>query len=149
ILTQGNAADAVPGALGQPGTRVLAGQTDLDFNQPNGIRAFLGFWGTCEPTVAFEPSGFLFEKKTVGANFRPDRTASPILVVPVNRIDLGSNSGFALSDPLVGRTGAASFTSSQILWGAEGNVLVNCVRCWGFEADFLTGFKYLDLHEDL
>src|SRR5262249_22305628 len=44
LVTTGNTAAAVPGALGQPGTQVLFGSNDVDFGGLSGVRGTLGLW---------------------------------------------------------------------------------------------------------
>ena len=67
LVTTGSLDDDFPGAIGQPGTRVLFGESDIDFGAFSGGRLSAGYWLDCEHTCAFEASGFVLEKRS------PDR----------------------------------------------------------------------------
>ena len=65
LVTAGSPGDAVPGALGQPGTRILFGG-DLDSQGHNGGRFEAGFWLDDSHTVGIEAGYFFLGSRTNG-----------------------------------------------------------------------------------
>src|SRR5262245_8058238 len=58
VLTSADPFDVNPGALGQPGTHVLLGGTDVDNRTRNGGRFNLGYWFDDCQTIGMEGSYF-------------------------------------------------------------------------------------------
>src|SRR5689334_24905725 len=50
ILTLGSSSDAIPGALGQPGTQILLGNSGIDYRTLSGVRVEGGWWISPEQT---------------------------------------------------------------------------------------------------
>lgn len=57
-LTTGSPADANPGALGQPNTRVVLGETRFEFQGASGVRPTIGANLTSDDFLSIEVSGF-------------------------------------------------------------------------------------------
>jgi hypothetical protein len=148
LVTTGSAADAFPGALGQPGTRVLYGGSG-DFGANSGGRFTLGSWLDCERTIGLEASGFWLAQRSAGFSAASDPTGNPSLYVPVFRADLGREGVYRVADPVVRFNGGVAVNSQMQLWGAEANGVFNVVRGNGVSIDLLGGFRYADLTESL
>jgi hypothetical protein len=158
LVTTGNPNDALPGALGQPGTRALFGGSGLDYGAFSGGRLNLGGWLDSEQTFGVEASGFLFEQRALHFAAASNSTGNPPLYIPIINQDptspsFGRQSSYTIADPLFpglgGTLGNVSVSSESRLWGAELNGLLNIVRRGSWTFDGLLGFRYVDLAENL
>ncbi len=148
IATLGSPADTVPGALGQPNTRVVSPGT-LNYGPFSGGRITLGGWLDDDRTWGVEGSAFLLETRT-SQFFAGSAPGGPVFFVPFQ--DGGAVPPAESAFPF-GAGGATSgfiaATNSTRLWGSEGNILVNLGRSSSFSLTGLAGFRYLDLAENL
>src|SRR5262245_38160655 len=62
LVTRGSAADAIPGALGQPTTQILYGNQSDNFGAFSGARLKAGMWLDADRQWAFEVGGFVLER---------------------------------------------------------------------------------------
>jgi hypothetical protein len=143
------------GVLGQPDTAVLFGGS-VNHEDFSGGRFTVGWW--CDPCerLGFEASYFFLGQRSIG--YDAASTGTPLLARPffdVNPAVNGENSELVANPAvaslpnLIPLTGAVHIRQSTELWGMEGNALWNCWRgCWG-RLDFLSGFRYLQLKENL
>jgi len=137
------------GALGQPSTRVLFGNSDVNFGTFSGMSFTLGGWFDTDHILGIEGSGFLLEKRSNQFGASSDSLGNPPLYIPAYNIQAGAERALAVSDPLRGFAGNVYVTSTLQLWGAECNGLFNVWRRPGFEASLLVGFRYASLNETL
>jgi len=149
LVSTGNPLDPFPGALGQPGTRVLFGGQGLDYGALSGVRLTLGGWLNCDGTCGLEGGGFLLERGAKGFGAGSDAAGNPPIFLPVFRSDLGREGTFIISDPLRVFAGSVAVVSTSRLWGAEVNGYRNVARRGGLSLDALAGFRYLNLEERL
>ena len=159
LLTTGDPTNAVPGALGQPGTRVLFGGSGLDYGTFSGGRLMVGGWLDSDQAIGIEGGGFLFEQKAIRFAVASDNTGVPPIYLPVINQDPASanfrgQGSFTVADPLfpsvIGPTsGNVAVSSATRLWGAELNGLFNLARAPSWRLDGIVGFRYLDLQESL
>src|SRR5579863_8341068 len=63
LVTSGSASDAVPGALGQPGTQVIYGGQSVDLGAANGWRLDTGVWLDHEQRFGLEAGFFILERQ--------------------------------------------------------------------------------------
>lgn len=162
LVTTSNPTDV--GTLGAPSTRVLFGGSGLDYGTFSGIRSTLGTWLNPEQSVGIAARGFLLERRTVTFSAQSDAAGNPLLAFPVfDPLPAGTPLPFNIQPPgatLPGEAGlfitqAGNFaggltvSSSTRLWGAEGDGLFNLVRNDRWQLDWITGFRYLDLNENL
>jgi hypothetical protein len=151
LLTTGNPTAANGGEVGDPSTRVLFGNRNLDYGAFSGGRVTLGYWLDCDRNCGIEASGFLLESKVIRFSGASDAAGNPLLVMPT-RSPIGTENGFVVSTPgpvFTPATGNINFSSSSRLWGGDGN---GSLKMWCSEVlrvDLLAGFRYLDLEEDL
>ena len=149
LLTTGNPTDAVPGAIGQEGTRTLFGGHGLDDGAFSGVRATLGGWLDDGRTIGLEASVFALEQRRTGFAAASDGQGNPPLYVPLFNVGTGQPGSFTLADPLFGAAGGAAVSSSTRLRGLEGNAYWNVARTGSLSVDLLAGYRYLSLREDL
>jgi hypothetical protein len=156
VTTTTEPGSAEPGAIGQPGTRVLFGGNPIDFDSFSGIRATVGGWVDCDCTLGIEASGFLLERRTSVFHAASDGNGNPFLGFPVFEVEAASAIQSAVpvtfpADPTsaIFSRGSILVSSASRLWGAEANGLVNVLRSCNCCLDLLAGFRYLDLQERL
>jgi hypothetical protein len=149
LVSTGGPQDATPGAIGQPLTRILYGDSGANYGANSGFRFTLGGWLNCEQTFGFEGSGFVFERRSAGFSAASNGAGIPPLYSPVFRADLSREGVYRIADPAAGFAGGVSVNSQSRLWGAEANALANVMRRNGMSIDLLAGFRYADLAESL
>lgn len=138
-----------PGALNQPGTKVVIGQQDIDSEIRHGGRLTAGcFLDHCH-TWALEGSYFyLVERsvgRTVGSSGQP---GSPLLSIPFFDVTTAMDSATFLANP--GRfAGTATLTMENWVQGAEINFLYDLSTSMGIGIHLLGGFRYVNVHENL
>jgi hypothetical protein len=146
LATAGSIADAVPGALGQPGTRVLLGNADLDYKTFSGGRLSAGFWVDPNQALGLEARGFLLQRRTLTQALGSDANGNPGIFRPLNDAALGQDS-FTVSFPGMVSGNLAVASRSQ-LWGAEANACTSLYDGGGaLNMTLLGGFRYLNLDE--
>jgi hypothetical protein len=143
------------GSLNDPRTKVLFGDSDIDFGRVNGMKFDLGAWLDDQHLWAIEGSGFLLERRAQGAQFSSDAGGTPLLALPfnnittiVNQLPSGTPAGYQVAVPGA-FAGTIDVQTTTRLWGAEANGVRNLVACEGFRFDLLAGFRYVDLDEHL
>jgi hypothetical protein len=146
VITIGNPANRVPGALGQPGTQVAIGEAHkFEFPMSSGVQLTVG-WDRGNRAVGVEVSGFLMEQAANGQFFTANANGSPNSYLPYQAPD---NSFQALPFTIPGVvTGGSSSVGSTKLWGLESNVSVPFTSDLGscaFYGRLLVGGRYLDL----
>lgn len=146
LVTTGSPADALPGALGQPGTRLLyAG--NQDYGTFAGIRFGVGYRPGPDTILGLEASGFALETRRVGAIYGSDLFGFPVLAQPVIAPAAGETSFLtALPGMLAGQIAVS--TSSE-LHGWDLNANLPMTRDSNWRAEALAGFRSLRLSEDL
>jgi hypothetical protein len=149
LIAAGNPLDPIPGAIGQPGTRVLNGR-GLDYDTRDGARLTLGAWLNSDRSRAVELSGFvLFNKAGDSLTVSTPMAGASGIYVPAVRTDLGRLGAVSISDPLSGFAGFAATGTTSQLWGLEANLIENVARNECISLDVIAGLKYLDLLERL
>ena len=149
LVTTGSASDAVPGALGQPGTRVLFGGDELGAGLDGGARFLLGIWITRDHCLGFEGSYWFLGSKT--NTFSASSQGDPLLFRPfTNETGAQDVEIVAVPSPTgPGIAGTVSVRSRTALWGSEANFRSNlwCGPNWSI--DGLAGFRAMGLDDDL
>ncbi len=87
MVTLGNVNDAVPGALGQPGTRVLLGERNLDHGEFRAGRVSMTYWLNEPRTLSVEGNFFITEQRTFSFNTSSDGS-SPSIRFPIRRMPI-------------------------------------------------------------
>jgi hypothetical protein len=146
LLATGSTNDAVPGALGQPGTQVLFGGTPINFGTFSGLRVSAGFNLSC--TLGLEAGYFALERRSASFAAVSDGNGNPLLARPVFNDQAPAENAYLYALPGTA-SGSVVVTAHTQLQGAELNLAANCYRdaCTSFT--LLAGFRYLELKEDL
>jgi hypothetical protein len=149
IVTQGNPADAIPGALGQPGTSVLIGDENINFDGRGGGRFGLGFAFDDAHTWGLEGSYFFLANVSVTQGVSSDGgPGSALLAFPFFDPTLpGENSSFIANPGSF--AGNAVLTVSDFLQGLDVNLVHNVYNVSGLRFDLLGGFRWVNLQENL
>jgi Putative beta barrel porin-7 (BBP7) len=155
LVVTGSPTDPFPGALDQPGTRVLFGDQGIGYGAMNGLRLVLGGWLDRDDTLGAEAGGFVLQQRTARFGAQGDANGQPFLAAPFVNALTGNNNVYfisqnfanpALSAHLTGDVGVFSTTN---LWSWEIQGVVNLARTPTFTADALLGFREMSLREDL
>jgi hypothetical protein len=147
LVTFGSPTDAVPGALGQPGTQVAFGGLNASFGYVGGVRLESGVWLDERRIFGLEAGYFVLIKQRRDFVDQSDIFGNPVIARPVVNAS-GSESAYLDSLPLQIMGGVAVILRSEFqganMDGALNLVQTNCVRL-----DGLVGFRYLNLAESL
>jgi len=148
LVTTGSTTDAIPGALGQPNTRVLLGGSDIaGVNRASAGRfGFLCLPGEYE-WLGFDGNFMIMEQRVQTSNLRSDSTGSPLLTRPYFDLVTGAESADPRSFPgaLTG-TLTDSFTTN--LMGAELNLrLIPVSAAYENSFSFLFGPRWIRYQE--
>jgi hypothetical protein len=154
LVSTGDAVnDNPPGALGQNGTRVLLGNSGLDFRTFSGMRFTLGGWINGCGDIGMEASGFVLERRSNRFFAASDGAGNPLLAFPFFNRTPGfeREDSLRISDPTANGqfAGNVLVASSLQLWGAEFNGVVALWRTPSVDYTLLVGFRYMDLQESL
>jgi hypothetical protein len=153
LVTTGSTADVHQGALGQPHTKVLFGDTSMNFGALSGGRFTLGVWLDPCRVWGFEASGFFLSQGAVHFSASSNSAGLPTLYIPFTD-PVGTPRGFIISTPAnssdqLQPNGTVNVLATSQLWGTEGNVYLNVVRSRCLDVSLLGGFRYLNLQESL
>jgi hypothetical protein len=142
--------DLPPGALGQPGTILLFGDSRVSSQAFSGARIGGGYWfDRCE-TWGVDTSFFILGRQTsdfvAGSNgfptlFRPFVSTGPLGLSPLNNAEIVAFPGLL--------SGLVQVHAASELWGYDTNLRRNLIRSCNARLDLLAGYRYLDLEESL
>ena len=160
LVTSGAPGDAIPGALGQPGTRVLIGGAPIETAVRSGGRVAAGLWVDPERTWGIEGNYlFLPPSNVVRSVATSGQPGSPTLAVPIfdttGVFGLNGVPGetvFILPTPFgatPGFQGRLQLDLTSQMQGAETNVLWRPNDGEGLQLDGLAGFRWLQFSESL
>jgi hypothetical protein len=145
LLTSGSLAAAVPGALGQPGTAVLFGGTNLNNNPYSGARLRGGYWFNDCHGLGLDLGGFFLGGTS--NSFSASSLGLPFLARPFVNALTGAQDIEAVAAP--GLAGTFTAVNTFILYGAEANLRRNvCCGC-NWYIDVFAGWRLLGLNESL
>ena len=141
------------GVLNRGTVGVLIGQQDLSYNLSTGYRITTGFW--CEPNrrVGLELGGFSIGQATNRQIFTGEVGGGPLLARPfINSVN-GVQSSIVVTSPGTSGGGVV-FQTSNRLYGAEGNLIVNLFRSdptadYYFTSNALFGGRFVNLDETM
>jgi hypothetical protein len=132
--------------LGVPGSTVLLGNGDLDFNHIPGLRLSAGNWLDRGRTFGVEAGAFILFQDRISSVLGSDAAGSPLVSRPF--LDPISGTPFALVVSSPGAfTGALAMTATSRLWGTDTNVRLALTRQDGLRVDGLAGVRFLNLTE--
>jgi hypothetical protein len=146
LLTTGSATDPVPGALGQPATRILYGDSNVGGSDQSGGRFSAGYWFGNDRILGIDGSFFFLGQHDTNAGFASP--GSPILTRPYFNTVTNKEAAYRLAFP-GRREGEFDASVTERLWGAEANLRAALWRNGTTQIDLIGGFRYLNLHESL
>lgn len=149
LVTVGSVLDPIPGAIGQPGTRVVWGgdaSTNLGGDLIPGLR-FRGGAYSYAANVGVEASVFWLETHSDGISATPDFFNATVIAQPVFNTFSGISDALTDSNP-PGLLGGVNIKLRSQLWGAEANLTTGIGNALNGSL-LLAGFKYLNLDDDL
>jgi hypothetical protein len=152
VVTTGDPAVGFPalntaGAIGSPGTRVLLGDSNVNFGGFSGLRITLGGWIDPDRVYGVEVSGFLLQDLTKTFSASSNAAGTPALYFPRFDGAAGIQDAIPISDPLRAFSGNVRAISALELWGVEANNVFVLTSRPGLEIQGLVGFRNLDLNE--
>jgi hypothetical protein len=146
LVTTGSLNDNFPGAIGQPGTHLLFGNSTNGVSGRSGIRAMIGYWLNDDHTLGVELGGFALGSQN--STFSATSFGSPPLFRPFIDAATGAQTIEPVAIPNV-LAGNVTVRTSSSFNGAEANLRSNLwCGCNGY-IDGLVGFHYLGLTESL
>jgi hypothetical protein len=153
-FTPGSPSAVIPfgGVLGARGTIVLSPR-DMIENPLVGGRLSAGMWLGDAQNVGLEVGGLLTATQVQRNSVQSSPTGVPDLRVPFFNPSAASgfppgNTSFVLAIPGFAN-GGQILTAGTRLWGTDATALFRVVHRENLSVSLLTGFRYLDLQEDL
>jgi hypothetical protein len=172
LITTGSPADAIPGAIGQPGTQVVFGNKHYNFHRTAGVKASIGSYIGPDKNVSVDIDGFWIFSRTRHFSISANPGEAPLIARPYYDVRRASERARIVSSNSVA-TGFFSGSSSALIktqfWGGELNIgyhpcsqqAVGCHTCGEIAArqkqpcdknmtgGLFVGFRYLRLFEKL
>lgn len=155
LVVTGPQTDAFPGALDQPGTRVLYGGKSLEFNPYHGLRLSLGLWFGPDHRLGFEMAGFVTSEKSNSYQATGNAFGNPYLARPFINARTGFENVYFVSqnfdDPArsAAMIGGVNISTTSRIWSWEINGLYNFARNETFAASLIGGFRSVGFNETL
>jgi len=146
LVTTGSINDAIPGALGMPGTTTLFGGRPMENGAHSGTQLTFGYWFCDDHALGFEASFFLLGPSVT--SFAASSNGTPILARPF--IDAASHTETTelVAGPNV-LAGSVAVQTRSSLWGTEANFKTDVWNTCHSSFNLLAGFKSLGLDDDL
>ena len=146
VATVGLAAGT--GIVGATGTRILFGNTSIDYSNFSGVRVIGGYWITSNESLGLEANLFILPKKNVGTPALTGSDILPVLARPFLNTASNVQNSRVLGKP--GQfLGNVQTTSGLELWGAEIGPVWRARDTGRWTFDYLGAFKFLALNETL
>jgi hypothetical protein len=141
------------GVIGLPSTVNLVPAGRLPYNATSGFRTTVGFFGDDDRRFGAEVVGFALEQKSNIQGFFTQAGGTPTLARPF--VDsTGNLSSSVVVGNLFYGSGSAEIAARTQTWGMEGMGVFNLYRTrpenlCQFSLDFLAGYRFLNLTEEL
>src|SRR5262245_58722053 len=146
LITAGAGIDR-PGALGQPGTRVLFGGADVDTEIRHGARFTAGLWLDDVGDFGVEASYLFLGSRAIGLSVAGS-DATPIVARPFR--DVLNHRQDSSLDVFPGlANGRVDVSATSFFDGADFNALCRLFQGDHWQITGLAGFRYLNLDEDV
>lgn len=158
LVTSGSATDPVPAALGQTGTGVLFGDEKLGNEARSGGRISAGFWLDCDHSFGFDGTFFILGSQNTNFAASFGNGANGLVLARPFFDVVGTPGPFGFSGPVPGSeivafpgqsSGSVAVSSASRLHGADVNFLCNWCEDTKYRLDFLLGFNFARLEEDI
>lgn len=148
LVTTGDTSRTAGGFIGDQSTRVLVGNSNIDFGGISGGRIGLTRWLDCDRVLGIEGSAFVLGRQETSNLTASDAAGSPLLVFPY-QTPAGVETGLVISDPNPKARGNVRVNISNRFWGADANGVYNIYQQQWLAVDALLGFRYFDLGDSL
>lgn len=154
LLVTGSPNDVFPGALDQPGTRVLLGDS-VSMGRSSGLRFTAGSWLDDSQRLGFEVILMGLEQTRAGQTWSADANGTPYLARPFVSARTGNENVYFVSQNLPGPgvssrlTGSFAFSTSTELRSIEINGLAVAFAEGNSMGTLMFGYRSLWLREDL
>jgi hypothetical protein len=148
LVTTGNAADPIPGALGQPGTSILFGG-NIDTHTHDGAQFTLGYWFDTNQDMGLEATYWFFNTRS--HLFGVASTGAPGTAV-ISRPFFDANALIENADPVAlpgVQSGSAEVRLSDHMEGGEFNFLTTGDSSPWYCYRFIAGVAFFSLDENL
>lgn len=150
VVTSNRFTDLPPAALGQPGTRVLLGDSPMGYGTASGMR--FGFGVELAPRLNLEAGFLMLENRMFRFGIASNGNGSPLIANPFFNPALQMEDALLNSnpDPNVGPWAGATFVHSHSrLLGWDLNLAASSNRSSNFNVTGIFGFRSMHLNEDL
>ena len=150
LLTHGNTADTVPGALNQPNTTIIGDSSNFHESMHVGVKLNAIYWLTRDPEcLGIQASGFIME--TAPKSFQQGNQGNandPLLARPFFDAFTGIQTSNLVTNPGL-QGGNISFNFHTQMYGADGSILYNLTGYApvGPSIFILAGPRYLQMNE--
>ena len=134
------------GVLGAPTTSILLGNSTLNDEARSGWRITGDYWLTCDHSWGLEAQYFALGDST--ASFHADSNAYPVLARPFYNAQTGAADSGLIGYPGV-QTGSVNVAVTSSFQGAEALLRHTCYCNCNAHLDFLAGYRYLQLSDNL
>ena len=136
------------GTLGDPNTTVLFGNSRINDDWRSGFRVRAGMWFDECQRCGIEGDFFYLGQSRKQASFDCDGTGRPIVMRPFFNVNENRQDTELVCFPDV-LAGRIAIDSKSSFWGTSANLIKNicCDPCG--RTDFLLGYRYLNLTDDL
>lgn len=148
LITTGSAGDAVPGAIGQPGTTVVYGNQHYDYNRVSGVRGMIGGYGGTDRDLCFDIDGFWIFSNEKHFHQSSNSDGSPLIARPFINVATGLEDAELVSSPGL-FSGSSKATVKTNLWGGEFNIGHHACDDESAAGSIFIGFRYLRLFEKI
>ncbi|HWG44637.1 MAG TPA: BBP7 family outer membrane beta-barrel protein [Gemmataceae bacterium] len=145
LATTGSPTDAMPGALGQPGTQVLFGG-NINDEVRSGGRFRGGYWFTRDQTFGMDGTFFFLGSQSV--DFGDISQGIPLLARPYYNVNSHREAAFPVAFPGQ-QSGSIIGAASSHLWGGDTNLRGMLCRGPSYQVSLLGGFRFLNLSDSL
>ncbi len=136
------------GVLGVPGTVILFGDSGLNDGARSGERVTLDYWLTRDHSLGLEAEYFGLGDSTAGFQASSNSQGIPVLARPFTNTQTGLPDSGIIALPNV-QTGAVWVDATNGFQGVEALLRHTWYRGDGAHLDFLVGYRYLRLSDDL
>ena len=150
LITQGDEFDAIPGAIGQPGTSVLFGDKGINYGMASGLRLSAGLLLSADAGVFLEGSYFRLERRSTSFGTSGPGSGTSVVGQSIISADSDTQASELVTFPNpLGFGGALFADTTTRLQGWDTNLGYEVFHKGGSQLVLLAGFRSLDLQESL
>lgn len=149
LVSTGSASDPIPGAIGQPNTRLLLGGRFGDDTPHSGLRLYASLGEDSNPYWSISANVFFLEQRGSQAVLSGDGSVgSGVLARPFQNVNVGVEDADPISFPGV-LSGTFILQTERQMYGAEANLRWHYWESGGSRINFLIGPRFLFIEESL